>query len=283
MSYTGSREQQRQLRAAILNDLNGPVGSRRAGAAIVRSLATHLRNNGQARVADGLLANITNLDRYIRNYARDIGWGDEATKSLLWDFYGAEGALRPTSANTTHNPHAHAIEFVFQKSSLQPQPIAPLVGQFVIYKRTISNPQHLVVRGFLKLTENVNSPKSLLVEEIHINRSHRIRPQDFMKEIWSGSVIPRERSYCMITYENTKGTPKIAVFEKGSSTPEGLVFSMNGHSVECIENWGPGNVFRSGIYIERLPEEFDCDTDPQIDLVPMSVLRKTNSHVIRYL
>jgi len=100
-----------------------------------------------------------------------------------------------------------------------------------------------------------------------MNRSHPERGKSTDRELekWVGTVLPRERSYCVITREQETGTPKVLVLEQGD-TRAGRIVSMYGSSVEAVERWGPGNTLASGIYLERTADDFNYENDmPQID------------------
>ena len=154
MPYTGSREQQDQLREALRNDLTAPPGSKRAGAAIVRSLNQYLRHINRAK---DVIIDIPNKDTYLRKFANGRSWKDETTKSLLWDLYVSEGRIIDHTPHGLHAVHSvHSFAHVFQRKELRLQPIEPIISSFLIYKRTISDPDRLVSAAFYASRRTLN-------------------------------------------------------------------------------------------------------------------------------
>jgi hypothetical protein len=278
MSYSDSPEQQRRLREMLCADMNAPPGVRLSAGAIVRRLNDYLIDNDKA---GDCIDDEENVAHYIRDYARrEKSWkGGHKHKKHLWDFYeararaAADSALRPSVDIPPSN--------LFVRTTGAPS-CAPILGKFFVYKRAITEPHRLAVRGFIEFSQATNESTRIDVTEIHLNRTQKPRTHDVMKEIWTGSVTPRERSYCMITQESKKGTPKLAVFET-LSVIDGQAQTMRGYSIECVENWGSVNIFHSGLFFERVDDNLECDTCEEVDLVLIASLRKTHDHVIGHL
>ena len=66
-------------------------------------------------------------------------------------------------------------------------------------------------------------------------------------------------------------------------TDGNLVKSMRGYAVECVENWGASNICRSGIYLERVPEDTEYENDTTFDLVSINSLKKESDYILNYL
>lgn len=282
MAYTTSGESQDLLRRTIKNDLAGP-GQRRSAAAIVRALNSFLE---RTKRREQTVVNTENTEHYIRTFANGGSWKDDKTKELLWDMYLDEKGLMVISPEEiTIETVSKVLEQFYQKQATELEPLTGLLGKFVVYKRAIMNPNGLVVRGFIEF--RTTREGSLEVEEIHVNRSHtdKAHSKDGRgnppKETWIGTVLPRRRSYCMISRELQYGTPKFAVLET-AHIDDGRINTLHGHSIECIERWGTGNVLSSKVYMERAEPDFNCDS-PLIDLVSLEDLRKSNRYVIDHL
>jgi hypothetical protein len=283
MSYTNSRESQENLRRVIKNDLDAPPGQRRSAAAIVRALNAFLTRTARD---ERVIVNTENVEHYIRTFASGGTWRDDVTKQLLWEMYVEERGLTVIApGEVTIEAASRVLEQYYQRRASNLEPLTGLVGKFLIYKRAIMNPNGLVVRGLIEL--RAVSEGSLEAEEIHINRSHtdKVNGTDLEaeppRETWLGTLLPRERSYCLISKEMKYGTPKFAVLES-AHIEDGRINTLHGYSIECIERWGGGRVLRSGIFMERVGHDFTCDS-PLVDLVSFDDLRNSKRYVIDYL
>jgi hypothetical protein len=267
---------QDRLRAAIQEDLDGTNGSPRTGAAIVRALNAHLEATGRAQRK---IIEVENTERYIRNFARRRGALAEVIQELLWDLYEYERRLVIiTPGAIDRQTMTRLLDEVYECN--EPLSTSSLVGKFLIYKKSIKDPTNLIVRGLIEFKKTETD--ALSVEEVHINRSHT--PADKIDiEFWIGSLLPRSRSYCLVTREKELGTPKFAVLEMGHK--EGTrAITFWGRSLECIEKWGGGAVFESGVFLQRLNDNFNyLEDNSLLDLVLRSELHKTHSDIITAL
>lgn len=286
MVYSTNRDFQQHLRALIADDLNAEAENHRSSRAIIRAVNMMLveKRRAHQQITDD------NAERYLRNFANGQSWGDEKTKALISEMYEFENALIVVRKGDPDPGVATRIfENYFQRGNGAFVRLEGLVGKFFIYKRAIKDPKELVVRGYIEFT--MAESGVLKVAETHINRSHIDRAKSQVKakdreparEDWTGMVLPRERCYCMITAELSKGTPKFAALQPIDSGP-GKIKTLRGESLECVEGWGVPNLLPSPVYLERVNDEFSLGTDMrQIDLVSVAKLRKSHPYIVAYL
>ena len=86
----------------------------------------------------------------------------------------------------------------------------------------------------------------------------------------------------MITNEVIKGTPKLAVLETTFEDSNSII-TLEGHSIECVENWGRGNIFSPGVYVERVSDNFNPEENKLVDLVNTRELRRSYPHILEVL
>jgi hypothetical protein len=281
MSYTNAPDFQDKLRQAINDDLHALPGSRRTGLAIVRMLNKFLRNTlRKDQEVDEI-----NTDHYIRNFAKGKAWRNEHIKELLWEMYVEEKKLILISPDNIADGDVSRVLECFFKPEVpvkrsETNPLAGLIGKFLMYKKSVGAPNKRVVRGFIEFSPAGDG--ALSFEEVHVYRSGRDRKKPDT-EIWIGTLLPHERSYCLISKEKKNGTPKfatLAVIKKD----DGRVQSLCGHSIECIQRGDIGPIFQSDIYLERLEDSFDYKTDKStLDLIDVSKLRKSDRGVLTHL
>lgn len=227
-----------------------------------------------------------NAPAYLRRFARGKAWRDDRTKALIWELYQYERSTVTVSRESL-NPAItrRLLDFIFQKPEDPYLSLEGLSGKFLIYKRAIKHQENLVVRGYIEFRPDDEG--RMECEEIHINRSQRdASPGSQLgppKETWLGTILPRRRAYCMITVEEERGTPKFATLSILHSESK-KIMSLRGSSIECIEAWGDGPGLASGIYLERINDEFNVAEDKDlIDLVTVEELRQNKPEVVRYL
>lgn len=282
MDYTDSVDQQNLLREVIRHDLDiASPGERRSVAAIIRAVNAYLRDQGREKEC---INNIENVQHYIRDFVRENkSWRFGKEKRLLWEFYQYEGRIPGVSRFAGFPTFIENLLLDFFKGAVKATKSAePLVGKFVIYKRSLTDPDDLLVRGFIEFKSIEGAPNCVIIEEIHVHRSYDYGTEAKQKEFWNGIAISRERGYAMITRESKKGTPKFAVVEIERDDGEKCL-SLVGYSIECVENWSSVNVFKSNIYLQRVANEFDFEREQDVNFVSMSSVQRSDKNIVDHI
>ncbi|MBX9766818.1 MAG: hypothetical protein K2X47_06065 [Bdellovibrionales bacterium] len=285
MAYTGSLEDEAELRRALKYALSREKGERRSAMAILRSVNSFVSE--QNRVNEKI-EHMESHEKRLRGFANGEKWPSGLrVKKLLWELFISENIMGKEKIDLASSEFdVFARFFNITDASFLPNlpKLNSIEGKFLIYKRAISNPETLIVRGLIEFSAIGTESRGLQVKEIHINRTHRNKSKEASLEFWTGYIFPREFSFNMITKETKRGTPKMAVLEIAEYRDnDNLVDQMKGFSVECIEAWSNGRTFQSGIFLERIYEDFDYFTDRRLDLVQSRQIKKEQEYVFTFL